>query len=107
VKKASANYPEKLAMIIEAYDESVKALPNPKFLMPKVFSVADVATIIRKKLALDKNHALILFAQKGSNNKFVMLSSELRITHVHDQYKDPQDNMLYLVYAKENVFGAL
>jgi hypothetical protein len=57
--EARAQYPNKFPLIIErAQDKNtsdkLEEMANPKFLMPSTFKVAEVLTIIKKKLQLTR-----------------------------------------------------
>ena len=69
-KKARSQYPDKVAIIIEPHSDNIPQLKNPKFLIPITFRINEVMTVLRKKLDMTKNDALMLYAQKGETNKY-------------------------------------
>jgi microtubule-associated protein 1 light chain len=67
--------------------------------MPKVFTVGEVLTIIRKKLSMEPSEGLILLA-----NGKQLLKNDMPIQTVFHKYQD-QDGFLYLTYELENIYG--
>ena len=63
-------YPHKLPVILEPNAEElnrgvISAVHNPKFLFPIQFNCAQVSSILRKKLDLNTQETLLLFARVG------------------------------------------
>jgi hypothetical protein len=77
-------------------------MANPKFLMPNSFKVADVLTIIKKKLQLkgEEKKGLILLAD-GKH----LMKHETPVAEIYENYRDKEDDFLYIVYAEERVYG--
>ncbi|CDW74534.1 UNKNOWN [Stylonychia lemnae] len=100
-EQALEQYPHKYPLIIErAADQSkIIELTNPKFLMPKVFKVSEVQTIIRKKLQLTREQNIFLLA----NGKHIMKQDQT-LMQVYDRHRD-DDGFLYIQYALEQTMG--
>eukprot|EP00347_Sterkiella_histriomuscorum_P006451 403352727 len=99
--QALEQYQHKFPLIIEkaAGNNKMPELANPKFLMPQVFKVSEVQTIVRKKLNLNREQSLFLLA----NGKH-LLKQDQKLSEIYHKYKD-QDGFLYLQYAMENTYG--
>ena len=68
--------------------------------MPQNFSIADVQTIIRRKLNLKKEQGLYLLVNDGKN----LLVSSAALNETYSKFKDA-DGFLYIMYTEENMFG--
>ena len=68
-KEAFERYPEKIPMIVERHHKAhhLDDLSNPKFLMPRTFSIGEVALILRKKLNLTAEQSLVLLVNNGKD----------------------------------------
>ena len=67
-KEAQTKYENKYALIIEKTNKSKDKLvkvANPKFLIPKTFTIGQVSQIVRQKLNLTKEQALFLLVNEG------------------------------------------
>jgi hypothetical protein len=98
-KKARAQYPDKIPIILEPYNEKAPQIKNPKFLMPITFRIGEVLAVLRKKLSLNKNDTLILYVLKSASSKYKMVTNETSVRDLYANFKDPKDEMLYFVYA--------
>lgn len=95
--EAVVKFPTKVAIIVERasnQDSQLAQLANPKFLMPKAFSVGEVLSVVRSKLNMSKEKGLVLMESKG---KYILKASH-NIGDVYEQHKD-EDGFLYLLYA--------
>ncbi len=105
IKELKNKYPDRIPLMIT--DENKKLKPI-KLLVPSDLSVMNVLIIVRKRIQIGSEETIFLFANTYTkNNKikesFLCNSSE-SISTIYNKYKD-DDNMLYLTYCKENVFG--
>lgn len=93
-------YQTKLPIIIEKSPECrlLPPIKNPKFIMAKTFTIAEVQTTVRAKLELPSSDGLLLLA--GGQ----ILKSGQVLEEVYAKFAD-QDGFLYLVYAQENIYG--
>lgn len=101
--EACVKFPTKVAIIVERApnsDPTLTQLANPKFLMPKAFSIGEVLSVVRSKLNLNKEKGLVLMESRGK----YMLKPSHNIGDVYEQYKD-EDGFLYLLYCQENTYG--
>ena len=55
-----------MALIVERADSSrlLQHIQNPKFLMPRIFTVAEAQAIVRSKLSLGQEVGLLLYAHE-------------------------------------------
>jgi len=67
--------------------------------MPRTFRINEVLVVLRKKLDMTKNETLMLFVQRGNKEKYQLVAGENSLTALYDRYKDPDDGMLYCIYA--------
>ena len=101
--EAEVKFPTKVAIIVERgpkSDGDMAQLANPKFLMPRAFSIGEVLSVVRSKLNMTKEKGLVLMDSRG---KYVHKPSN-NIGDIYEQYKD-EDGFLYLLYCSENVYG--
>jgi GABA(A) receptor-associated protein len=94
-------YPGRFPIICEKTKNSSVILPDlnkHKYLVPADLTIGHFICIIRKKLHLEPQDALMIFID---NN---VVSSSSFIGELYDQYKD-EDGFLYTEYSKENTFG--
>ena len=78
------------------------SLKTCRFHIPSNFKVAEVLTIIKKKLQVsrDSQQGLILLA----DGKFLM-KHETGIAEIFEKHRDKEDGFLYVIYAEEQVYG--
>ena len=69
-----------------------------KFLVPEELTIAQLLTIIRKRLTLEPTEAIYLF----TNNTLPQTSQSL--SSIYLEHKD-EDGFLYTSIASENTFG--
>ena len=101
-KEARLKYSNKLPLIVEK-DHKCQALDdltNPKFLMPRTFSISEVQMIIRRKLNLRKEQGLFLMVNDGKD----IVKANQSLENVFETYKD-EDGFLYILYTQEDMFG--
>lgn len=108
VQESKEQFSSKLPLIIEPNlqeldSQAIPGLHNPKFLFPAEFSCAQVLTVLRKKLDLQQTESLLLFVE--GRGRYRLLRPQQRLQDVFSAYVSKEDGMLYLVYAKENIFG--
>lgn len=82
-----------------------KKIPNLKshykFLVSGDISISNLQFIIRHKIKVDSNEALFCLTETNT-----LLGSNNNMHQVYSQYKDKEDNMLYLHIKVENTFGS-
>lgn len=94
-------YPDRVPVIVEKKKEckDIPDLDKNKFLVPKDIVFSQFIYILRKKIKLSPDKGIFVF----TNNKLVPGSSNMN--DIYEQEKDPNDNMLYVTYSGESVFG--
>lgn len=63
-----------------------------------MFQIRDLTVVLKRKLGLEKNDAIILFAHN------TVLKPDHILNDVYERHKDA-DGFLYLRYLKEDTFG--
>jgi len=88
-------YPDKIPVYVEGGNIS-----QNKFLVPYDISVAQFLHMLREKVLLTPNESIFLFWGKRRE----IMASNMTVREIYDRAKDI-DDMLYVIYSKENVFG--
>ena len=96
---ALRKYPSHIPVIIERGGATAPVIDKQKFLLPPDLSGAQLLYIVRRRLRLDKTHALFLLC----NNRIVSPSTTAR--DLYARHRDAQDGLLYVSYTTENAFG--
>ena len=73
-------------------------MARSRFLIPEDMTGAQLHYVVRRRLTLEKEHALFLFAQKH------LVPTHSTARELYQKYPGP-DGHLHIVYARENVFG--
>ena len=110
--KIREKHPSKIPVVVEAADSTQPPLTADvcKFLFPAEMTVQQVQWVIRKKIAnLAPEEALFMFVSQRPKDQpapapRMLTGSDLMSTI--DEQSRSDDGFLYLVYARENVFGA-
>lgn len=105
INELKIKYPDRIPLLITDGNKKLKPI---KLLVPSDLSIMNVLIIVRNRIKINSEETIFLFANTYTkNNKikesFLCNSSET-ISIIYNKYKD-DDNMLYLTYCKENVFG--
>ena len=94
-----AKYPDRCCVLVaRAPGSDLPEIDKHKFLVPGSLSFAQFAYVIRKRLTLSPEKALILFTGNVVPNGSDLMSKII-------QEKQDADGFLYIVYAGENTFG--
>lgn len=102
-KKQQLAHPDRVSIIVDRHDKNVSKCGKNRFLVPLDMSAGQFLYMIRKRLEepLRETEALFFYLHpKGTMVPTADLMSKIQAEH-----KNPEDNFLYLVYAKENAFG--
>ena len=100
-KRIKAKYPNKLPVIVEKNKKSkMEQIEKSKFLVPEELTVAQLLTIIRKRINLNKMEAIYIL----TGDKLPATSQT--IASLYSEHKN-KDGFLYITYCNENVFGTL
>ena len=92
-------YSQKVPVIVEKANESTLPYPDKcKYLVPKDLSLSQFMFVIRKRIKIPPEKAIILFV----NNK--VLSGSTLISQIYEEEKD-DDLFLYCCVTQESTFG--
>ena len=103
VRKAEAikireKYPDRIPVICERFNNSIKDLDKRKYLVPNDLTMAGFMFVIRRRLSLPSNQSIFLFCNEA------MVPTASLMGAVYDERKD-EDGFLYIVYGGESTFG--
>lgn len=99
-KRILEKYPERIPVIVEKQKKSkIADIEKTKYLVPRNLTVGQFNFMIRNKIKLTQEQALVLFC----NNILPLQSAEM--STIYKQHVD-QDGFLYISYCGENTFGA-
>ena len=93
-------YPERLPVIC-LNGPNCRVLERNKYLVPEQLTVAEFIFVIRQRLGMNKNHALMLLC-----NNYLLRATDTMV-QVHRMHSTDIDGYLYITYVKENTFGNL
>ena len=94
-------YSNRIPIICErAPNSKLPSINKSKYLVPGDMTISQFQFIIRKQLDLNENYALYLLTNKG-----VSLVGNITIRQIYINYKDKQDDFLYLYYESELTWG--
>jgi GABA(A) receptor-associated protein len=100
-KRVTEAHPNKIPVIVEkAPNSTLPAIPKNKFLVPGELTVAQFANVIRKNIKLGMEEALVLYINGSLQAASAMFST------IYEDFKDPEDGFLYVVYTGEASFGS-
>ena len=98
-----SKYPNRIPIIIERSDECSDDIPvvdKKKYLVPNDITTGQFTYIIRKRIELEPEKAIFLFAGED----YTIPPSSSLISEIYNNYKD-EDGFLYFTYSGENTFG--
>ena len=98
-----SKYPNRIPIIIERSDECSDDIPvvdKKKYLVPNDITTGQFTYIIRKRIELEPEKAIFLFA----GDDYTIPPSSSLISEIYNSYKD-EDGFLYFTYSGENTFG--
>lgn len=107
IKELKEKHPDRVPLMIT--DENKKNKPL-KLLVPSDLTIMNVLVIIRRRIQLNQEEGIYLFADKYKNKndnkqkESVLCNSSETVSSIYYNCKD-DDGMLYMTYYKENVFG--
>ena len=97
-RKLREKYPKKIPIIVKT-DVGVPKLDKEKFLVPKDLLLSEFCYVVRSRMKMDSQKALLLLA----NNK--LLRSFDTIEDILLSEGDPETEFLYITACAENTFG--
>ena len=98
-----SKYPDRIPIIIERSEECSNDIPvvdKKKYLVPNDITTGQFTYIIRKRIELEPEKAIFLFA----GDDYTIPPSSSLISEIYNNYKD-EDGFLYFTYSGENTFG--
>lgn len=101
-KKVKAKYPERVCIIVERSKYCPRHIPvldKRKYMVSNNMTVSGFLHVIRKRLTLAPEEALLFFI-----NDAHMISGNTLISQVYKEYAS-EDEFLYINYSGENTFG--
>ena len=98
-QRARKVYPDRVPVVLERASTDCPELERFKFLIPIDMTVAQFLHVVRFRLRMGSEHAILLFVHNR-----VPVTSE-RMGLVYDQNKDMDDGFLYMRYDREHAFG--
>lgn len=103
VQSIKIKYPGKLPVFVikSKHDKILPTINNNKFLVSQDFKVADLMTLVRRRIDIGREDSLFFFI----NDKVIPSSTE-NLGKLYSEYKN-EDDLLIINYCGENVFGNL
>ena len=98
-----SKYPDRIPIIIERSEDCSSDIPvvdKKKYLVPNDITTGQFTYIIRKRIELEPEKAIFLFAGED----YTIPPSSSLISEIYNNYKD-EDGFLYFTYSGENTFG--
>ena len=98
-----SKYPDRIPIIIERSEDCSSDIPvvdKKKYLVPNDITTGQFTYIIRKRIELEPEKAIFLFAGED----FTIPPSSSLISEIYNNFKD-EDGFLYFTYSGENTFG--
>ena len=105
--KLRLKYPDKVPVVVkkDKSSKNLKDIGTIKYLVQDHITVGQFIYILRKRIELNQEEALYLYANIGKSKTQYVLSANDEMISIYENYKSEKDCILYLVYAGENVFG--
>ena len=103
--KLRIKYPDKVPVIINK-DKKCKTIADigtVKYLIQDNITLGQFIYIIRKRVKLDSEEAIYLYAKLDNKQQMLMAGTDM--LSIYDLYKNKDDGILYVTYTGENVFG--
>jgi hypothetical protein len=98
-------HPTRVPVIIDRMDSELPSMKDLEqkntFLFPSTSTFHECLVLVRKKLNLNAEDSLFIFVQEHG----IVPAAAETMGAIHKTYKNPDDEMLYLVYTKERTFG--
>lgn len=105
--KLRLKYPDKIPVVVkkDKSSKNLKDIGTMKYLVQDHITVGQFIYILRKRIELNQEEALYLYANISKSNTQYILNANDEMISIYENYKNEKDCILYLIYAGENVFG--
>ncbi|MCQ2819123.1 MAG: hypothetical protein MJ252_17815 [archaeon] len=92
---------ERVPLVCEADPKSrLNIYGKTHFIVPYEMTVSQFTQILRKKIKIDSETSLFLTI----NGKISLTGNDMMF-EIYNKYKDPEDNLLYIMYSTELIWG--
>ena len=100
-QKIMASNPGKVPIICEkAPNSKIKQIEKTKFVVDSYVTLSQFSLLIKKKCEMSHDSSLYLLV-----NGKIALQGNLSLSEVYEKYRDPEDDILYIIYASEVTWG--
>ena len=100
-QKIMASNPGKVPIICEkAPNSKIKQIEKSKFIVDSDLTISEFNLMIKRKFEMSQYSSLYLLV-----NGKIALQGNLSLSEVYEKYKDPEDGILYIIYASELTWG--
>ena len=100
-QKIMASNPGKVPIICEkAPNSKIKQIEKNKFLVDSYITISQFNLMIKRRCEMSQYSSLYLLV-----NGKIALQGNLSLSEVYEKYKDPEDGILYIIYASELTWG--
>jgi len=96
--KIISKYPNRIPIIVERGNNSIKQIDRKKYLVPKDLTIGQFIFVIRQRMKLDESQSIYIFI-----NGMIPTPSQF-VFEIYEKHKD-EDNFLYITYCAESTFG--
>ena len=105
--KLRLKYPDKVPVLVTRSKKckNLKDIGDVKYLIQDYITVGQFIYILRKRIEIKQDEALYLYAIDGKTKNEYVLSGNLEMISVYNEYKNDTDSILHIIYAGESVFG--
>lgn len=103
IKMILKKYPDRLPIVCQKHTRCRSDVPDIdkiKYLVPNDITIGQFLVVITMRIKLSPQQSIFLCTDKNK-----MLSASESLLHTYDKHKST-NNMLYLYYIGENVFGS-
>jgi GABA(A) receptor-associated protein len=96
--RIKAKYPDRIPVIIENADNTLRKLDKKKYLVPMDLTAGQLIYIVRKRIKLAPEEAVFVFI----NN--TLPPSGMLISQLYEEHRD-EDGFMYATISSESCFG--
>lgn len=99
-KEIKNNMPNRIPIIVYPYDDKCPNITNHKFIVPEDYKLSTFLRELNKYLIVEYYETYFIFTETN-----ILCSNSKTLLEIYNNYKNEDDNFLYLYYTKENAFG--